>query len=222
MSQLFGFPSGLSGGSKETEYNTSWDTIRNTNYTSYFNTSRNTSWTASSSSTVTMLGTNRYATLSGNWNGQGYTTLGTDGWIRVRVFVRNPTTNTEAVWEFHDNQGSIQAAAGYLSTYNHTITSIGQRSYNGFYPNWQHYVSVQITPDKVSTHSSINHTLWNGWHDYTNINSFSGDIILKTHFWVNLTTSASYSQNTTFGTQKTTNKNTTVSTGKTTSHITYG
>jgi len=42
MSQLFGFPSGLSGGSKETTYNTDRSTIVNTNYnsqfTSYFNT----------------------------------------------------------------------------------------------------------------------------------------------------------------------------------------
>tara|TARA_X000000950_G_scaffold95024_1_gene119761 strand:+ start:2025 stop:2543 length:519 start_codon:yes stop_codon:yes gene_type:complete len=46
MSHLFGFPSGLSGGSKETEYLTNWNTDQTTNYTSNWSVSFQTNWSA--------------------------------------------------------------------------------------------------------------------------------------------------------------------------------
>lgn len=45
MSQLFGFPSGLSGGSTETEYTTNRDTDQTTDFITNWTTSFNTSWT---------------------------------------------------------------------------------------------------------------------------------------------------------------------------------
>jgi hypothetical protein len=49
MSNLFGFPSGLSGGSKETEYSTNYNTSHVTNYNTNWNTNRSTDYNTSNS-----------------------------------------------------------------------------------------------------------------------------------------------------------------------------
>ena len=87
MSQLFGFPSGLSGGSKETEYNTSFLTAETTNFNTLYSTSRGSSHSTDvttnfSTSRSTSRATDQYTSWpvnnyvildnwhSSNWNGE--------------------------------------------------------------------------------------------------------------------------------------------------------
>ena len=70
MSNLFGFPSGLNGGSKETEYATNYNTSHVTNY----NTTWNTNHTTSPNTSHSTSGSTNYST---NWNTDylNYTTI---------------------------------------------------------------------------------------------------------------------------------------------------
>ena len=60
MSNLFGFPSGLSGGSKETEYTTNYDTSRTTNYNTDWDTDRSTDKNTAKDTNHVTTGVNTY------------------------------------------------------------------------------------------------------------------------------------------------------------------
>lgn len=63
MSQLFGFPSGLAGGSKETVYTTSQNTSRTTNYTTNYSTG----WTTDHHTTPGLTGNHHQGPFTSEW-----------------------------------------------------------------------------------------------------------------------------------------------------------
>jgi hypothetical protein len=206
MSQLFGFPSGLSGGSKETEYTTNFNTNHSTSYPTNYNTSWNTSWSASSWSPRPHSATN------GN---EGYTGY-------VQYFTGStPNNGFVGIWVLHYT--SWQNIVHYKW---HTGNSGDRAVLEGAVLQIMSGITVPNMHGAGSVYAKAGSPI-DGWgahpsgqgfpHNYQSIGS------VKSYYWhVEVYQSTSHSHNTSRGTSKTTSKTTTYSTGQTTSHITYG
>ena len=153
MSQLFGFPSGLSGGSKETSYDTTWSTdrstLKNTNFTTQRSTSRTTNYTTNFSTDRTTFSHNTSASVSYDVPKSFIDyTLGFDGYsqqyygeIAVAVSVnKNGDASgvsgrklmvriTEGGW----STGSVYDYVDASVRYSHSDWMVGSMAHNGDY-----------------------------------------------------------------------------------------
>jgi len=219
MSQLFGFPSGLSGGSKETEYTTNWNTNRTTNYTTNWTYSYNTSWSASS------------------WNSVPDSAPSSShvGWVGYAQYHQYSSGSTNAGFvlieaQYYSGSGSPRThrwhsdyAPGYTGGNN------SRSDLEGAMLNIMSGISVyELLAGNVAGSQSVYAKAAspiNSWAAHPTGSGFPNNYTQynKSYWWyIQVHDTTSYSQSTSRGTSKTTSKTTTYSTGQTTSHITYG
>lgn len=229
MSQLFGFPSGLSGGSKETEYTTNFNTNHSTSYPTNYNTSWNTSWSNSN----WVHSPNSYMEFAYGslndflYNGQG------SMYLAVRLAgadVASGYYNTEPY-----RVGNAGASNNWSAPTNYYYSLTGTSANNNteaidyvwrylrdqavslISSTWSHagtQWSIQSSTPSVAQGDSWSTALSKSTCPVHSRNYYSWNV-----YYLNNSTS---SRQTSRGTSKTTSKTTTYSTGQTTSHITYG
>lgn len=116
MSNLFGFPSGLSGGSKETSYLTNYNTSHVTNYNTTWNTNRSTDYNTSNSTSHSTSSTTTWSTATSSFFGNTF---------------QGPFTGAKRMkFVIHPNQVQVHFASMNTTTYQGgSATNVGYSGY---------------------------------------------------------------------------------------------